>query len=150
MTPSNDTKKKADNLIDTANLQAVASFDAFRLRFPEIEDIMKNRETSDWVYYMTIGATAAAVMGDRELTGEESTEIVQSLSNWNSNAQTSLEGLLGFIDIYVKPGVDHFAALGLWVLTSIKNEQPKQEETTLAAVIGQFLRNAFADSWDSF
>jgi len=98
---------------------------------------------------MTIGGTAAAVMANRKLTGEESSEIVQSLANWNADATLALQELLGFIDKNVKSGKDHFSALGQWVLTRITDEQPSTEVSTLADVIGVFLRDSFKGIWGS-
>ena len=149
MTLNTDVKKRADALIKTIGIQAVSSFDAFLDRLPEIEDMMKNRTANDWVFYMTIGGTAAAVMTNRKLTAEESTEIVQSLSNWNKNAAVVLEDLLAFVDSNAKSGMDHFEALGRWLLNRIIDAQPSAEETKIASVIGIFLRDSFKDSWDS-
>ncbi len=150
MTRSDEIKKKADKLINTINRLAASSLESFLVKFPEIENMIKNRTEKDWVFNMTIGGTAAAVMMNRKLTGEESTEIVQSLSNWNNDAKVALDNLLGFIDSNAKSGIDHFTALGLWVLSSIKNEPLTQEENTLADVIGIFLRDSFKGSWDSY
>lgn len=149
MTPNSDITRRAEALIKTVGIQAVSSLDSFLVRFPEIEGMMKNRTLNDWVFYMTIGGTAAAVMTNRKLTEEESTEIVQSLANWNASAKIALENLLAFVDVRAKSGLDHFEALGLWVFGSIIDEQPSTAHTTIASVIGIFLRDSFQGSWDS-
>lgn len=149
MTLNSEIKQKADALINTVGIQAVSSLDSFLVRFPEIEGMMESRTVEDWIFYMTIGGTAAAVMTNRKLTGEESTHIVQSLSNWNKAAGVALEDLLGFIDTSVTTDVGHFEALGLWVFGSIIDKQPSPEETKIASVIGIFLRDSFKDSWGS-
>lgn len=54
MTLGYEIKKKADKLINAVNLEATSSLESLSVRFPEIENMMKNRTEDAWVFYMTI------------------------------------------------------------------------------------------------
>lgn len=149
----NKNREKARNLVSTVNVLAISSLTSFLTNFSSIEQIMKKCTTEDWDFFMTVAGIGIALQTNKYKPSDKEVDqfavgLKEYLPKWNSQGAAAFDDLLKFTQRNITNGVDSIVAAGLWVLWNLKQEQPTDDEMSLAPIIGHYWVNNLSDWWN--
>jgi hypothetical protein len=152
--------KKASNLVQAANINAVGSFTPLLDRFP----VLREADVDHWDFILTVaGVFMAATRLNNLRLGDAHEErlmkvVAERLDQWNPDGIRGFEDCKGLFDSEFDqltmaghdPRFVASDAVGKWIVWNVLGRPPQtDEECMLVQAIGIMVTHAFFDWWNT-